>query len=250
MKKHSFTLVELLIVVAVIAILAGLLLPALNKAMGTARKISCVNNLRQIGVACVQYVNANNDWTFYVYSDKYHEWQYIFTSGDWGIPKSSIYSRSSPLNCPGNPNPTSGMSSDTDKFNSYAAAGYSAESNDKNKLDVHNYCRHKINKFPQPSVQVAIFDHFSHKSSGKASSGKMLTSVYTAETEKEKEIWTRHNQTVNTVRVDGSAKSWKQQLPGAASYGKDASGYFINSMMWSDVRLNSSNVSELDGVIH
>lgn len=60
--RSCFSLIELLITIAIIAILAALLLPALNAARERGRAIHCVGNLRQIGQFLLSYTDDNNSW--------------------------------------------------------------------------------------------------------------------------------------------------------------------------------------------
>ena len=102
--RGRFTLVELLVVIAVIALLAALLLPALKNARELAKQINCLNNQKQIGLSVMGYVNDCNGWFPSCYSGAgavygmYHTYTWVWAQKECNA---SIL----PFQCPSATNP-------------------------------------------------------------------------------------------------------------------------------------------------
>ncbi len=79
-ERRSFTLIELLIVVAIIALLLALLLPSLRQAREIAKTTTCLSNLRQIGIGCSLYVNDDSNARLYLNSSQQN---YARQNGRW-----------------------------------------------------------------------------------------------------------------------------------------------------------------------
>lgn len=181
-KSFRFTLVELLIVISVIAILVGMLLPALNSAREAGRMASCKNNLKQLGTITTLYLDSfdryminatpnNRMWTRRDHGE-------FFTSGMISIPARKI------LLCPSDQTPyTHDGSSVPTSYGMYSILSYK-----------------KVDNFTKQPAKLPIF-----VDTAKANEGDSVAARYHATAPRIAHVYKgaeRHNNKVNILYLD------------------------------------------------
>jgi len=154
-KSPVFTLIELLVVIAIIAILAAMLLPALNNARAKGKAISCMANLRQIGLAHTFYINENNDYIVgSVVTPGAVLWPVVLGSMTGSNPNAKIF------DCPSAPDAATYNLANAATFNGFKfSSGRLGYGQNLNISFNHNgYPYHRVNQWRKPSKTVVTVD--------------------------------------------------------------------------------------------
>ncbi len=99
--QRRFTLVEMLVVITIIAILASLLMPQMQKALDASRSLKCLSNLKQLSCAVQSYAGDNQDCLPYSINPSASEWSYVLRI--YGLDGRELWGRwsSAYYDCPG-----------------------------------------------------------------------------------------------------------------------------------------------------
>ena len=159
--RQGFTLIELLVVIAIIAILAAMLLPALRQAKSRANDITCVGNLKQIGLGFIMYLEDNNsDFPMYQQGTEEND------PTTWTVRIKEYVNKKNVFECAIGMKETPAFGQVRTWCGVFQPYGYNERMGAVKDLTFQDYFFHKLARVDKPSVTVVVVDSYGEPDSG------------------------------------------------------------------------------------